>query len=63
MWKLSHEDFYELVSEGFDAAGVDGYLLEVHSLPDDFRVNPEYPESKYLKVLVLEKSVGDKFNQ
>jgi 23S rRNA (cytosine1962-C5)-methyltransferase len=63
MWKLSHEDFYELVSEGFDAAGVDGYLLEEHSLPDDFRVNPEYPESKYLKVLVLEKSVGDKFNQ
>lgn len=55
-WKISRDDFYEMVSEGFDAAGLDGYLVEEYSLPEDFRVNDQYPESSYLKVLVLEKS-------
>lgn len=56
MWKLSRDDFYEMVSAGFDAAGLDGYLVEEYGLPEDFRTNEEYPESNYLKVLVLEKS-------
>lgn len=55
-WKISRDDFYQMVSEGFDAVGVDGYLLEEHSLPEDFRINDQYPESNYLKVLVLEKT-------
>lgn len=63
MWNLSRDDFFEMVSDGFVAAGVDAYLLEEHGLPEDFRINEQYPESDYLKVLVLEKSVGDRFNQ
>lgn len=56
MWKLSRDEFYQLVSEGFDAAYVDGYLLEEYGLPEDFHTNEKYPEGDYLKVFVLEKA-------
>jgi len=35
---------------------MDGSLLEVFRLPEDYRTDPAYPEGNYLKVLVWEKS-------
>jgi len=54
-WKLSRDDFYSLISDGFNESGFDGYLVEEFALPDDFSINPNHLESNYLKVFVIEK--------
>ncbi|MFL2061171.1 class I SAM-dependent rRNA methyltransferase [Marinilactibacillus psychrotolerans] len=55
-WKLSRDDFYQMINEAFDNEEVDAYLLEEYGLPEDFKINEQYPESDYLKVMVLEKT-------
>ncbi|MEC6748445.1 class I SAM-dependent rRNA methyltransferase [Marinilactibacillus sp. XAAS-LB27] len=55
-WKLNRDDFYEMVNEAFDNKNVDAYLLDEYKLPEDFKINEQYPESDYLKVMVLEKT-------
>lgn len=55
-WKLSKDDFYQMVNEAFDNAQVDAYLVEEYGLPEDFKYNEEYPEGDYLKVMILEKT-------
>lgn len=54
-WKLSRDDFYGLISDGFNESGLDGYLVEEFALPDDFTIHANHPESNYLKVFVIEK--------
>lgn len=54
-WKLSRDEFYGLISDGFDEQGIDGYLIEEFALPEDFNLNPNHLESDYLKVFVIEK--------
>ncbi|WP_208560981.1 class I SAM-dependent rRNA methyltransferase [Marinilactibacillus kalidii] len=55
-WKLDRDDFYEMVNEALENENVDAYLLDEYRLPEDFKVNEQYPESDYLKVMVLEKT-------
>ena len=54
-WKLSNDDFYQIVSDGFEDYGIDGYLMEEFRLPEDFKINENYSESNYLKVFVIQK--------
>ncbi|WP_080145433.1 class I SAM-dependent rRNA methyltransferase [Marinilactibacillus piezotolerans] len=54
-WKLSRDDFYQMVNEAFDEENVDAYLMDEYGLPEDFKINENYVESNYLKVMVLEK--------
>ncbi|GAA0364484.1 class I SAM-dependent rRNA methyltransferase [Alkalibacterium iburiense] len=55
-WNVSRDDFYDKVSQAFDEEQVDAYLMDEYSLPEDYIVNPNYPDSNYLKVFVLEKT-------
>lgn len=55
-WKISRDDFFEMVSQAFDDENIDAYLMDEYSIPEDYIVNPEYPESNYLKVFVLERT-------
>lgn len=54
-WKLSTDDFYDIIEEGFNKAGEDGLLLESYGIPSDYRTLDAYPESQYLKVFALRK--------
>ena len=54
-WKLSADDFYEIVEEGFNMAHEDGVLIDNYTLPEDYRISETYPESSYLKVFALQK--------
>lgn len=54
-WKLSADDFYDIVEKGFNLAHVDGVLIDNYTLPQDYRISETYPESSYLKVFALQK--------
>lgn len=54
-WKLSSDDFYEIVEEGFNQAEEDGILVENYGLPEDYKTLDQHPESQYLKVFALKK--------
>lgn len=54
-WKLSQEDFYEIVDQGFSQAGADGIMVEEYGLPQDYPTLDSHPESSYLKVFALTK--------
>lgn len=51
--KMDMEKFRKLISAGFVAAKRRYKILDTLQLPDDFATNPKYPNSNYLKVLVL----------
>lgn len=51
--KMDMEKFRKQISAGFVAAKRRYKILETLQLPDDFATNPRYPNSNYLKVLIL----------
>ncbi len=51
--KMDMEKFRKQISGGFVRAKRRYKIMETLQLPDDFAVNPRYPSSNYLKVLVL----------
>lgn len=51
--KMDMEKFRKQISAGFYAAKRRYRILETLQLPDDFAVNTKYPNSNYLKVLIL----------
>ena len=54
-WKLDRDEFFDMVNDAFDEKGVDAFLVDEYGIPEDFIVNPGYPEANYLKVFVLER--------
>ncbi|OJF91566.1 class I SAM-dependent rRNA methyltransferase [Alkalibacterium sp. 20] len=53
---VSRDDFFDSVNLAFEELDVDAYLVEEYSLPEDFAVNNENPNSNYLKVFVLQRT-------
>ncbi|WP_423189898.1 class I SAM-dependent rRNA methyltransferase [Alkalibacterium sp. f15] len=53
---VSRDEFFGSVNLAFEELDVDAYLVEEFSLPEDFAVNSQNPNSNYLKVFVLEKT-------
>lgn len=51
--KMDMEKFRKQISAGFVAGKRRYKILETLQLPDDFATNPRYPNSNYLKVLIL----------
>lgn len=51
--KMDITKFKKQISAGFVAAKRRYRVLETLQLPDDFATNPRYPNSNYLKVLIL----------
>ncbi|SDQ16473.1 class I SAM-dependent rRNA methyltransferase [Carnobacterium viridans] len=52
---LSTEKFEQFIETAFDHKGIAYEILEKHTLPEDFKINPHYPQSDYLKVYVIQK--------
>ncbi|MFO8068760.1 MAG: class I SAM-dependent rRNA methyltransferase [Alkalibacterium sp.] len=53
---VSRDEFFDSVNLAFEEMDVDAYLVEEFSLPEDFAVNEQNPNSNYLKVFVLERT-------
>lgn len=56
-WKLSQDDFFDIIEAGFNQAGYDGIVVEEYGLPKDYPTRDTYPESSYLKVFALQKDL------
>ncbi len=54
--KWSQEDFVKNISDAILSSHRSVNILETYGLPDDFKINSIYPESNYLKVVILELS-------
>lgn len=52
---VSTEKFEQFIETAFDHKGISYEILEKHTLPEDFKINPHYPQSDYLKVYVIQK--------
>lgn len=52
-WMLSADSFYQMIQAGCDQAQHQVEVLETYGLPEDFPTNLHYPDSQYLKVVVL----------
>ncbi|WP_407370986.1 class I SAM-dependent rRNA methyltransferase [Carnobacterium sp.] len=52
---VSTEKFEQFIETAFDHKGISYEILEKHTLPEDFKINPHYPQSNYLKVYVIQK--------
>lgn len=48
--------FKQFIDKAFSETNNEYNIIEEFSLPYDFKINPEYKESNYLKVLFIEKS-------
>lgn len=55
-WKISRDEFYDMVSQAFNESQVDAYLIDEFGLPEDYKTSDEYPESNYLKVFALKRT-------
>jgi 23S rRNA (cytosine1962-C5)-methyltransferase len=54
--KLSSADVDRSIAEGAAAFGHNLHIIERHSLPPDFPVNPGFPEGNYLKFVLAVKA-------
>jgi len=54
--KMSSADVDRAIAEGAAAFGHNLHIIERHSLPPDFPVNPGFPEGNYLKFVLAVKS-------
>lgn len=52
---ISTERFEQFIENAFDNKGMSYQILEKHTLSEDFKINPHYPQSDYLKVYVIRK--------
>lgn len=52
---VSTEKFEQFIETAFDHKGISYEILEKHTLPEDFKSNPHYPQSDYLKVYIIQK--------
>lgn len=52
---ISTEKFEQFIETAFDHKGISYEILEKHTLPEDFKINPHYPQSDYLKVYIIQK--------
>lgn len=51
---LTADKFRKIIEDAFQSAGVRGKLLEEYHLPEDFAVDPHFPEGDYLKVFIYQ---------
>ncbi|MER2001752.1 MAG: class I SAM-dependent rRNA methyltransferase [Carnobacterium inhibens] len=52
---ISTEKFEQFIENAFNNKDMTYQILEKHTLPEDFKINPHYPQSDYLKVYVIRK--------
>lgn len=53
--RLTRKEFVGFVEEAFANKQSAYSIVEEHRLPDDFNIHPAFPQSDYLKVLVVQK--------
>ncbi|MHC5229167.1 class I SAM-dependent rRNA methyltransferase [Enterococcus sp. LJL99] len=51
---ITMKRYKTMIQEALEAKGVQYHIREVYQLPADFRVNPDFQEGNYLKVLFIE---------
>nr|WP_095995612.1 class I SAM-dependent rRNA methyltransferase [Salipaludibacillus agaradhaerens] len=52
---VSRKKFRRVIDQSFREEGVGYKILESHSLPEDYRINQDYPEGNYLKVAIINR--------
>lgn len=52
---VSTKRFESFISEAFKNKGIRFRIIEKHTLPEDFKVNPHFKEGNYLKVYIIQK--------
>lgn len=52
---VSENRFESFIREAFENKGIRYRIMEKHTLPEDFKVNPHFKEGNYLKVYIIQK--------
>lgn len=52
---VSTNRFESFIKEAFENKGIRYRIMEKHTLPEDFKVNPHFKEGNYLKVYIIQK--------